>query len=99
MLIAFLGRKGLEIEFDCLSNVRDGFFKRIPLRLTPFEFRAPRVEAMLVLLDDHARFTDHAQSLAYPRTPSPRSFCPSVSTTCPPHCRDNGCYRPQTLNW
>jgi hypothetical protein len=40
MLIAFLGWKGLKVEFDCLSNVRDGFFKRVPLRLTTLEFRA-----------------------------------------------------------
>jgi len=35
MLIALLGRKGLKIQFDSLSDIGDGFFESIPLRLTP----------------------------------------------------------------
>ena len=35
MLIALLGRKGLKIEFDSLSNIAIGFFECIPLRLAP----------------------------------------------------------------
>ena len=75
MLIALLRRKGLKVEFDGLSNVGDGFFQRVPLGLTSLELWAPCVEAMLVLLDDRARFTDHAPSLAYPQPNSATSSC------------------------
>ncbi len=63
MLVALLGRKGLNAEFDSLSKVGDGFFESIPLRLTAFQFRAPCVEAMLILLNDHARLADHDPSV------------------------------------
>jgi hypothetical protein len=57
--VTLFSGESLEVEFNCLFNMGDGFFQGGALRLAALQFRAPRVEAILVLLDYDARLAGH----------------------------------------
>src|SRR4051812_24704971 len=81
----FVSGQGFEVQFDGFFDVRDRFFKRVALRVTPLQFRAPGVERMLVLLDQDTRLPGHRFSV------SPRSMtCAFIGRNRYSGCRANG---------
>src|SRR3954462_1810797 len=62
--ITFLGRQRFEVELDRLLDVHDRLFKRIALRLTPLQLRAPSVETALVFFDYDTRLAGHGSSVS-----------------------------------
>ncbi len=54
--VPLIGRQDFKIKADGLLDIGNRLFQRGPLRLAPLQFRTPRIEAVLVLLDDdHSR--------------------------------------------
>jgi hypothetical protein len=60
--IPLLDGHGFQVQFDCLFNVRDRLFQGDALGPAALQFGAPRVETVLVLLDDDTRLTGHYDS-------------------------------------
>lgn len=56
--------KGLEVQFRGLADIADRFFNCRSLRLATFEFGAPCVATLFILLNHDAHSSQHALSLS-----------------------------------